>query len=437
MKLIIKQFFLFSILLLALPAMSDYQPIDLIKVIVDDDVITQSDIDTEIATVKKNLSLQQNIQQPSAAEISEHVLNSLILKSLQLQLALKSGMTISDEQLTKAVTSIAERNGFNNQQDFRLKLEAEGLSYQDMREKIRQDLTIQRLQQGLLHNKIQVNEQEINNFLASAEGKKITATRYKVSHILLPVNSISSSSSSTNSSSTNIKQAEKILSNIRQQIINNHYAFADIIAGKNIDGYTLNGASLGWSEIEDLPSLFAKVVTGMQKGEISQPLQSGAGWHLVKLEDKTGGSNIVHQTSVRHILIKPSEVRTDEQVKKLADSIYQRIQEGEDFALLAKEYSEDPGSALQGGDLGWSSPKQFVPAFEQTMNQLKDMEVSKPFQTGYGWHIMQKMGTRDHDMTAENWKNQAYQAIYERKFADELEAWLQKIRAEAFVEIKQ
>ncbi len=429
MKQTFRQLFLSAILCgITLPATAAYQPLDTITVIVDDDVITQSDLDKEIANVKKNLASQENIQQPSENEIREHVLNNLILKSLQLQMAFKSGVNISEEQLTNAVTSIAERNGFSNLQDFRQKLASEGIKYQDMREKIRQDLTIQRIQQGNLRNKIQVTEQEIDNFLTSAEGKKITATRYKVSHILLPVES--------GLADSEVQKAEMSLNNIRQQILSGKYAFNSIVSGKNIDGYSLNGAQLGWGEIDDLPSLFAKIATDLQKGEVSQPVRSGAGWHLIKLEDKTGGSNIVHQTSVRHILIKPSEVRTEEQVKKLVDSLYTRIQEGEDFTLLAKEYSEDPGSALQGGDLGWSSPGQFVPAFEDTMNKLKDQEVSKPFKSQYGWHIMQKMGERDHDMTTENWKNQAYQTIYERKFADELESWLQKIRDEAFVEFK-
>lgn len=423
-----KLFFLAFILGATLPVVAAYQPLDTIIVIVDDDVISQSDLDKEIVIVKKNLQSQKLSQLPSEKEIRKHVLDSLIIKSLQLQMASKSGVTISDEQLTKAITSIANRNGFENIQGFRQKLENEGITYTDMRTKIRHDLTIQRVQQGHLRNKIQVSEQELENFLASSEGKKITATRYKVSHIVLPIDS--------GSTDAEIQKAKNSLSKIRSEVLNGKYDFDTLVTGKTLAGYALKGANLGWSEIDDLPSLFAKLAEKMEKGAISQPTRSGAGWHLIKLHNVTGGSSITHQTSVRHILIKPSEVRTDEQVKNLADSLYTRIQEGEDFTLLAKEYSEDPGSALQGGDLGWSNPGQFVPAFEETMAKLKDQEVSKPFKSRYGWHIMQKMGERDHDMTAENWKNQAYQAIYERKFDDELESWLQKIRDEAFVEFK-
>jgi peptidyl-prolyl cis-trans isomerase SurA len=412
---------------MSLPVAAVYQPIDTIIATVSNDVITQSDLDKKVAVVKENF-LAQGQPLPAEKEIIKQVLDRLIIESLQLQMAEQSGLQITDERLAQTMKKVAERKNMTEEQ-FRTALEKEGIPYEDMREQIRKDLTLQQLQQSRLRQKIQINEQEVNNYLESAEGQKLTDIKYLMSHIVLEV--------PEGASNSDAEKTRETLADIRQNILQGKYTFNEIQAGKDINGYTLKGNQLDWMPRDALPSLFANTLKSLKKGDISTPVRSGAGWHLILLSDVSGSSSeIVHQISSRHILIKPSEVRDNEQTRKLANDLFIRIKNGEDFTLLAKEYSEDPGSALQGGNLGWSAPSQFVKDFAATLKKLQKDEISQPFQTEFGWHILQKLDERDHDMTLENQKNQAYQAIYERKFADELEAWLITIREEAFIEIK-
>lgn len=413
---------------ISMPVSAAYQPIDTVIATVSNDVITQSDLDHKIAIVKKNFSDQQQTL-PNDTEIRKQVLDRLIIESLQLQLAEQAGLQISDERLAQTITRIAERKNMNDEQ-FRAQLEKEGIAYEDMREQIRKDLILQQLQQSKLRHKIQITEQEVDNYLNSAEGKKMTSSRYQMSHILLEI--------PENASREDVEKAKTALTVIRNSILQGQYTFDDVMAGKTINGYTLQGTQLEWLDKDNLPSLFAQNVDKLQKGAISTPVRSGAGWHLIKLNDISGGSaEIIHQVSARHILIKPSEVRNEKQTQQMALDLYARLQKGEDFGLLAKEYSEDTGSALQGGNLGWSKTSQYVPEFANTLDRLKKDETSQPFKTQFGWHIVQKLDERDHDITLENQKNQAYQAIYEKKFAEELESWLITLREESFIEIRK
>lgn len=406
--------------------LADYQRLDGIVAIVDEDVITESDLREKIDVVKTNIR-QQNAPMPSDEEIRSEVLDRLILENLQLQMARQAGVTVSDERLNQTMENIARRNGLDLAA-FREELLKQGLDYNIMRNQIRNEMMIQQVQQGNLRNRIQISEQEVENYLASAEGQRITSTRYHLAHILLPVDENASQQQQT--------QAQQALAAIRQQILQGQFSFQQLVKGQTVNGYAVSGSDFGWQEKSDLPSLFAEPATTMDIGDISEPIRSGAGWHLLLLAEKTGGSDMVEQTHARHILIKPSEVRSDEQAKALATSLYERLLQGEDFSLLAKEYSEDKGSALQGGDLGWTGPGQFVPEFEQTLHELGVNDISQPVKSTFGWHVIQKLGQRNHDMTQENWKMQAQQAIFEKKFSDELDAWLVRIREEAFIELK-
>lgn len=426
-KQIIHASFIGCILISAATLQAAYQPLDKIVAIVDDDVITQSDFDAKLGQVKVNFT-RQNRPLPPQDEINKEIMDRLILESLQLQLARRAGVHISEDQLTNAVNNIAQRNGLSLAA-FRKKMAAEGISFTDMRAQIRRDMTLQQVQQGHLRSRIQISDKEIENFLASAEGKAITTTRYEVSHILFPL--------AETASQKTVNEAQQDLLDLRSEIIAKLLDFSTFTkAGTPFREQLLSGANLGWRAADDLPSIFADVVITMEAGDISSPIRSGAGWHLVKLNQITGAAKVVHQSQTRHILLKLSEVRDEKQAKKQINNLYERLQKGEDFSLLAKEYSEDPSSALQGGDLGWSMPGQFVPAFEKTMASLQIGEVSQPFKSKFGWHIMQKMAERDHDMTLEGQKNKAYQALYERKFSEELDSWLLKIRDEAFIELK-
>lgn len=402
-----------------------FEPLDKVIVIVDDDVITQSDFDVRMKQVEINLASQAN--KPSEDEIKKQVLDRLIIENLQIQLAKRAGVKISNERLTEAMNGIAKRNKMTLKQ-FKAEIESQGSSYEIMREQIRTDMIIQNVQQGHLRGEIQISEEEIENFLNSADGKAVTLQQYNISHILLPLDG---------SDKALEKQAKKDLTALKKQLEQSPKQFKAYTQGKIYKQYAISGDNLNWQKKDDLPSLFTNLADSLDKGEISEPIRSGAGWHLVKMNDKVGGSQVEAQTHARHILISPSEVRSMEQAKDLANKLYERLQENEDFTLLAKEYSDDPGSALQGGDLGWSGPGKFVPAFDAALAELKIDGISQPFSTEYGWHICQKLGERNHDVTKEQWNNKAYQALYERKFREELDNWLATIRNEAFIEIKE
>lgn len=412
----------------SLGAHAEFQSLDRIIAIVDDDVITQSDLDDKIAMVRSNLQQQANdYGMPSEEEIQKEVLNRLVLESLQMQLAKQGGISIGDEQLTQTMADIAKRNGLSLA-EFPAKLAEEGIDYLAMREEVRKEMITQQVQQGHLQNRIQITEQEVNNFLASSEGQKITAQQYHAQHVLLSVDDSASSAQE--------QQAKEKLAAIRQQVLQGQVSFDALIQGETIDGVAIAGQDFAWQTLDDLPSLFSERIAAMEKNDISEPIRSGAGWHLLRLKNKSGGNILVDQVRGRHILISPSEVRSDEKALALATELYEKILQGDDFELLAKEYSEDKGSALQGGDLGWTGPGQFVPAFEETLHNLAVNDVSRPIKTQFGWHVIQKTGERTHDATEEDWKAQAQQAIFERKFSDELEAWLVRIKEEAFIEIK-
>lgn len=415
----------FSCLFFTALSHAEYKKIDAIIAIVDDDIITESDLQEKIQLVKGNL-LQQQMTVPDD-EIRKQVLDRLIIESLQLQMAQRAGINISDEQLNRTMNSIAQRNGLDLA-SFHQELQQQGIDYQAMREQIRNEMITQQVQQGNLQSRIQITEQDVANFLSSAEGQQITATQYHLQHILLAVDE--------NASAQQEDAVRNSLLSIRQQLTQGKVRFEQLLQQKKFEQLSLSGADFGWQKAEDLPSLFADKAIRMAVGDISQPIRSGAGWHLLRLAEKTGGNDFVDQVHARHILIMPSEVRSDEQAHALATKLYEEILHGSDFSLLAKEYSEDKGSALQGGDLGWSGPGQYLPEFEQTLNALAVEEISRPIKTSFGWHIIQKLGERQQNMTKEHWKNQARQAIYERKFADELDAWLARIRDEAFIEIK-
>jgi len=414
--------------LLPISTFAEFKSIDSIIAIVSNDVITQSDLDKKITTVKSNFASQKQALPPEA-EIKKQVLDKLIIDSLQMQMANQAGLRISDERLNDTIKRIADKKGLS-EKALQKQIEKEGIDFTEFREQIRSDMTLQQLQQSRLRNRIQISEQEVENYLDSAEGKKINTSRYKMSHILLPI--------ADNASDADIKKAKQIMRTLRLDILAGKLDYAKLMQGATINGYQVEGNSLDWLEKDDLPTLFAKSIKHLKKNDISNPKTSGAGIHLIKMDDMdNGNAEIVHQVSSRHILIKPSEVRSDAQAKQLSEELYQRIQKGEDFTLIAKEYSEDPGSSLQGGNLGWTQSTQFVPPFAKRLDSLKKNEMSAPFKTEFGWHILQKLDERDQDMSLENQKNKAYQAIYERKFGEELEAWLITLREEAFIEIKQ
>ncbi|MFV8819728.1 peptidylprolyl isomerase [Haliea sp. E17] len=398
--------------------------LDQVVAIVEDDVVMASELRERVATVKGNLE-SAGVEMPPEDEIIRETLDRLILESIQLQMGQRVGVRISDAQLNEAMGRIAAQNGMDLEQ-FRAALEQQGQSYNEARANIRKEMIIQRVQQGNVNQRIEITEQEVDNFLATADGQKLTQPEYLILHALLPV----SPDATEDQVQRTRAYAEEVLGEIR--------------AGKPFDkavstpgSYTFTGGSLGWRKADDIPSLFADVVPSLQVGDTSDVIQSDSGFHLINLaEQRGGGQMLVKQTKVRHILLKPSEILSDEQARQKVADLRTRIEEGEDFATLARQYSEDIGSAQEGGELGWTMPGQMVPEFEKAMNDTPIGDISQPIRTQFGWHILEVEDRREQDMTERARQNMAMNYLHQRKYQEELDAWLQQIRDEAFVDIK-
>lgn len=400
--------------------------LDRVAVIVDDDIIMESELLNRIETVKGSIQ-EQGARMPPAKVLREQILNSMIVESLQLQMGERAGVRISDANLNEAMSNIARQNRMNLQQ-FRQALEADGVSYLDTRESIRREMILKRVQQGNVNSRVQITQQEVDSFLESEEGQHMTAPDYHVGHFRLPVES---------GADDELDAAEQTAKRLVRELREGRDFAA--LKGQKVDQFALQGGDLGWRKADKLPSIFAAVVPKLEIGAVADPIRSDSGVHIIKLlERRGGGSKKVEQTHARHILIKPSEITTEEEAKAKIEKLYQRIvDKKEDFAKLAKKYSDDTGSALDGGDLSWTTPGDLVPDFQEVMDATAKGEVSKPFNTNYGWHIVQVMGRRNEDISAKMLRNKASNFIYKRKFDEELEAWLQKIRDEVYVDIKK
>lgn len=396
--------------------------VDQVVAIVDDDIIMASELRERVAALTETLQAR-GIDLPPEDTMIRETLDRLILESIQLQMGLRVGVRISDAQLNGAIQNIAAQNRMTLDQ-FRQALEERGQSYPAMREQVRREMIIQRVQAGNVNQRIQITPKEVDNFLGTEDGKKLTQAEYNLLHALLPL--------SPNASPEEEAAASAYVAQVLERIRSGQ-SFEEVIRSTN---GRFSGGDLGWRKTEDLPSLFSDEAPRLAKGSTSDPIRSDSGYHLIFMKDVRGSEAIVAQTQVRHILVKPSEILTDEQARELVLSLRARVQAGEDFADLAREYSEDIGSAQEGGELGWTNPGQMVPEFEKAMQATAVGEISEPVRTSFGWHILEVEGRRDQDMTSEAIRTKATNYLHNRKYQEELDAWLQQIRDEAFVDIK-
>jgi peptidyl-prolyl cis-trans isomerase SurA len=400
------------------------QVIDQVVAIVDNDIVMASELRNRLAQVTESLE-SRGIDMPAEDILVRETLDRLILENIQLQMGKRYGVRISDEQLNASIGRIAGQNGLGLE-DFRVELEGRGQSYTTMREQVRKELIIQRVQQGNVNQRIQITAQEVENFIGTAEGQKLTQPEYHLLHALLPL--------SPDASSVDMAAAKSYVTTLVKRI-RGGTPFAEVIRVSK-PPYSFSGGDLGWRSQEDLPSLFSEIAPKLAAGDTADPILSDSGFHLIFMEEIRGGQQVVGQTRARHILIKPSEILTGKEAGELAASLRARVQSGEEFADLAREYSEDIGSAQEGGDLGWTTPGQMVPAFEAAMAETGIDEISQPVQTQFGWHIVQVLERRDEDMTAQAMRSKAMDYLHNRKYQEELDAWLRQIRDEAFVDIK-
>jgi peptidyl-prolyl cis-trans isomerase SurA len=404
------------------PAFTQIEMLDQVVAIVDDDVILASELKESLETVRATLEAR-DMEMPEEEVLVRETLDRLILDSIQMQLANRYGVRIPDQQLDEAMTRLARQNSLTLEQ-FRVAVEQSGQNYAMMREDLRDDLAIQRVQQGNVMRNINISEQEIDNFLNTEEGEAMTQPEYRVIQALLA----SGKNEARDEASAKENYVDQVLASIQAGT-----AFEEAVS--TTEPYSFTGGDLGWRKLGDIPSMFAEVVPKLSIGEVTK-VQSSSGFHLVYLADALGGERLVKQTNVRHILIKPTEVLNETAAEELAGNLVERIRGGADFGALAKQYSDDIGSAAEGGELGWTNPGQMVPEFEATMANAVEGEVTEPFRSEFGWHILEVIGRRDKDFSGEIQRNQVANYIREQKYQEELDAWLRKIREEAFVDIK-
>jgi peptidyl-prolyl cis-trans isomerase SurA len=398
--------------------------IDHIAAIVDESAIMQSELDARMDSVKR----QMGGQMPPDSVLRPQVLERLILESIQLQMAERGGVQVSDQQLTDTIKRIAKQNSMSIEQ-FSAALKKDGVSYREAVEQIRTEMLISRVQKFQVNTRVQISQQDVDYFLASKAGQMATEAEYRLSHILISIPS--------QASSDEIKEA-RIKTNAIVADINSGADFEQQAIAKSNGRNALKGGDLGWRKQAQLPSLFADAVIDLELGEVSKPIKSASGFHIIQIADKRGGSTMmVLQTKVSHILVMPNEIRSDKDVQARIKQVHKKLDNGDSFADLAKEYSDDPGSAANGGDLGWVNPGDMVPAFDRMMNDINPGVLSKPFKSKFGWHILQVLERKETDLGEQVQRNQIYQMLQSRQFEEELPIWLRKIRAEAYVDIRE
>ncbi len=415
----------FTLLLLAIPAQAALVLLDRVAVIVDEDVIMQSTIDQRFSRIQSALTEDS----PPVAVVKQQVIERLIVENLQLQMAEKAGIRISDEELNETLQGIAAQNQMTLE-EFRQAVTDEGTSWREMREQIRQGVAISRVQQGAMRQRIQITEQEIMNFLASEVGESVTADEYNIAHILL---------SFPAQAETDEIQATKERADQIRQSLDEGADFETLAKTWSSSQTALEGGDIGWRKPGQLPGVLAGLPERMAIGEVAGPIKGGTGYHFIKLLRKRGAAaeGQINQSRVRHVLIKPNEIRTVEEAEALARQIRDEVvNAGADFAEVAKLHSDDSGSALSDGDLGWNRAGVFVPRFEEVIQSAELNQVSEVFQTQHGYHFLEVTERRVEDFTDRFKMGQADSYLRRQKFNDELESWLREIRDEAFVEIK-
>ncbi len=400
--------------------------LDRIAAIVNDGLVLKSELDSQMDSVTKRLQ-EQKTELPSQSVLKQQVLDRLILQEIQSQHAKRVGLTISEEQLNSALQEIAGRNKIPFDQ-LPTALQAQGVDYKQYREAMRKELTLSTLRQRDVIAHINVTPHELEQFLTRQQTAAAN-DEFNVSHILLSL----PAAATPQQLDEITRKAHDLASRASKG-----EDFGQLAIANSNSQTALDGGSLGWRKGAQLPEFILALVTKLKPGEVAEPVRTPSGFHIVKLNERRSGEAqvIINQIHVRHILMKPNELDDDETVRQKLGKLRERILNGEDFAGIASTTSADPGSAPDGGDLGWSGPGTFVPEFDKAIADLKVNEISEPFKSRYGWHIVQMLGSRTYDSTDDVRRQRAFTAIRESKADEETELWLRRLRDEAFVEIK-
>ena len=400
--------------------------LDGIAAVVNDGVVLKSELEVEMQRIVQRLEAQ-GTQIPPMGTLAGQVLERLVINRIQLQRAERLGIKISDETLNVALSNVAQRNN-TTLSELPTMLAREGVDYTSYRAEMRDQLAIEQLRQRDVAGRIGITPRELDEYLERQEGRAFQNQEFNLSQILISI--------SASATAEEVEAAEKEITDIYEKLQAGE-SFVEMAITHSEGQKSLEGGALGWRKGEEIPTLFAEIVPGLEIGQVSEPIRSASGFHLVRLDDRRGGDPIMQQqTRARHILITTNEVLDDEAASQKLREIRQQILDGDSFEAVAKVISEDPGSAVDGGDLGWAGPGVFVPEFQAVCDELEVDAISEPFQTSYGWHIIQLLDRRMHDTTEELQRQRAIMALRNSKMSEETELWMRRLRDEAFVDYR-
>lgn len=400
--------------------------LDKIIAVVDEDVIMQSELEQQIERARNDIR-RRGSEPPSYAVLEKQVMERLILQKIQIQIAAQTGVKVTEEALDKAIGDIARKNNLTDAK-FKEILATEGYDYSIFREDIRREILVSRLRREEVDKRVQVSDREIDNYLSNQERGESDDAEFQIAHVLI---SIPDGASEKEQREVRAKADEAL------KRVNGGEPFRQVAISMSDGTDALEGGDLGWRKLGEIPSLFADTARNFAVDQVSGVITSPTAYHIIKLTGRRNGAKVmVDQTHVRHILINTSELVPDSEAVARLRKIRDRLDAGEDFATLAKTNSDDRASALQGGDLGWTSKGQMVPEFEEAMGSSPEGDVSAPFRTQYGWHILQVLKRRQYDGTVEVNRAKARESVTERKREEAFQEWQRRLRNEAYVELR-
>ncbi|WP_192810705.1 peptidylprolyl isomerase SurA [Moritella dasanensis] len=414
------------IIVTSLQAQAELTKLDEVIAIVNEDVILASDVNTLTISVKARAT-KAGQTLPSQAVLTQQALDKLIIDSLQLQMAKKMGMRISNAQLEDTLNNIAKGNDQTVEQ-LRQSVVADGGDFSAYKEEVRTQLLTNEVQRMQMRRRITISDQDVDNLLAIINEQGQKNLQYRVNHIMLRV--------PNEADNATMETLQAKIADIKEKL-NAGESFSSLALALSAGPKALDGGDWGWMNINEMPTLFSEAVTNAKKGDIIGPIRSGAGLHIIKVTDMRGVETVLtKEVNARHILIKPSVILSDEKAKSLLNEYLARIKSGDaEFADLAKAYSDDTGSAVKGGELGWADPSIYVPAFKLALQDLKKGEISPTFRSSHGWHIVQLIDRRTQDTTDKANRQKAWQLLYNRRAAEESQAWLNELKQEAYIRI--
>ena len=414
---------------------SQDQVIDGVIAIVNDTPILRSQLDRAVAQASAQLQAQ-NKPVPPAQQLYPQVLDQLITKQIQLDIIKRQGLQAEENAVNAALTNLAQQNGVASLAEFQQKLDAQRAgSYQALRQKVSEDLAIQTLQQQQLASRIKISDQDVDNFLKSPESNALEKSQYRTLHIRVPFEADAAGKTSDKQKKQALTVATQIAKNLQAENANIEQIMTDAQANYNAQ---IQGGDMGYHVAAELPTELSKNITALEVGQVTNPIATAEGYNVIKLVDKRGGQQkIIDQWHARHILISPSTALPADMAKQQIDTIYEKLRQGEDFATLANTYSKDPGSASNGGDLGWVSEGDMVPSFEAMMKKTSVNDYSVPFQSQFGWHIVKVDEKRQKDVSDVYRKSMAREILYQRMVPQAIDDWMQELRAQAYVKIMQ